>query len=40
MPDELFERLAAAHAAKRQTAEAEEGLRSFVEKRNPSWYPG
>lgn len=40
VPDELFERLSAQHAAKRQSAEAAEGLRSFVEKRNPSWYPG
>ena len=40
MPDELFERLSAAHAEKRQSAEAEEGLRSFAEKRNPNWYPG
>jgi methylglutaconyl-CoA hydratase len=40
MPDDLFERLSAQHAAKRQSAEGEEGLRSFLEKRNPSWYPG
>jgi len=40
MPDEQFERLSAQHAAKRQSEEAEEGLRSFIEKRNPSWYPG
>ena len=40
MPDELFERLASQHAAKRQSAEGEEGLRSFLEMRNPNWYPG
>lgn len=40
MPDEEFGRLSAQHAAKRQSEEAEEGLRSFVEKRNPHWYPG
>jgi methylglutaconyl-CoA hydratase len=38
--DERAEALALAHALKRQTDEAEEGLRSFVEKRSPSWYPG
>jgi methylglutaconyl-CoA hydratase len=38
--DELAEYLAGQHAAKRQTDEANEGLLSFVEKRNPSWYPG
>lgn len=38
--DPLAERLAAQHARKRQTEEADEGLRSFVEKRQPSWYPG
>ena len=32
--------LAAEHAAKRQTEEATEGLASFVEKRDPVWYPG
>jgi len=34
------EHLATQHALKRQTDEANEGLRSFVEKRNPNWYPG
>jgi len=34
------EHLSGQHAAKRQTDEANEGLLSFVEKRNPSWYPG
>lgn len=38
--DSLAEVLAAQHAAKRQTDEAEEGLRSFLEKRDPNWYPG
>lgn len=37
--DSLAERLARQHALKRQSDEAAEGLRSFVEKRNPSWYP-
>ena len=32
--------LAAEHAAKRQTEEAAEGLASFIEKRDPAWYPG
>ncbi|MPY76818.1 MAG: enoyl-CoA hydratase [Alphaproteobacteria bacterium] len=36
----LAEKLALQHALKRQTEEAEEGLRSFVEKRSPNWYPG
>lgn len=38
--DDWAEHLAEQHAAKRQTDEAYEGLLSFVEKRNPSWYPG
>lgn len=38
--DALAERLAEQHALKRQTEEADEGLRSFVEKRHPSWYAG
>ena len=37
--DEYFEELVSAHAAKRQSEEASEGLTSFAEKRNPSWYP-
>ena len=37
--DEYFEELVLSHAAKRQTDEAKEGLTSFAEKRNPSWYP-
>ncbi len=40
VPDDRAEALAVQHALKRQTDEADEGLRSFVEKRNPSWYPG
>lgn len=39
MSDAQFERLVAEHAAKRQTPEAAEGLLSFVEKREASWYP-
>ncbi|MEN9725828.1 MAG: hypothetical protein RL434_194, partial [Pseudomonadota bacterium] len=35
----LFETLAASHSAKRQSDEAAEGLRSFVEKRKPAWFP-
>ncbi len=38
MSDAEFERLVAEHAAKRQTPEAAEGLQSFVEKREASWY--
>jgi methylglutaconyl-CoA hydratase len=38
-PAEL-ERLIEEHSARRQSAEAEEGLRSFAEKRPGSWYPG
>lgn len=37
--DDEFERLVAMHADKRQSPEAAEGLLSFLEKRNPSWYP-
>lgn len=40
VPDDMAEALAVQHALKRQTDEADEGLLSFVEKRNPSWYPG
>ena len=39
LTDEYFEELVSSHAAKRQTDEAMEGLASFSEKRNPSWYP-
>jgi methylglutaconyl-CoA hydratase len=38
--DAYFMELVEMHAAKRQTAEAAEGLASFAEKRAPSWYPG
>lgn len=38
--DAHFEALIVEHSAKRQTAEAVEGLASFLEKRPPSWYPG
>ncbi|MFO1350671.1 MAG: enoyl-CoA hydratase-related protein [Gammaproteobacteria bacterium] len=38
--DVVLERLAVEHSNKRQSAEAAEGLRSFVEKRKPKWYPG
>jgi methylglutaconyl-CoA hydratase len=37
---EHFTRLVTEHALKRQSAEAAEGLASFLEKRPPSWYPG
>lgn len=39
MSEALFEELVASHAAKRQTAEADEGFRSFEEKRDPNWFP-
>ncbi len=39
MSEGLFDELVATHAAKRQTAEAAEGFASFVEKRDPAWYP-
>ena len=32
--------MARPHAMKRLSEEAEEGLRSFLEKRKPAWYPG
>ena len=38
MSDEVFDRLVQIHADKRQSAEATEGFKSFVEKRDPSWY--
>ncbi|WP_193181382.1 enoyl-CoA hydratase-related protein [Nisaea sediminum] len=40
LSDEYFEELVAQHAAKRQSDEAAEGLKSFAEKRNPAWYTG
>ena len=39
MDERLFADLVASHAAKRQTAEAAEGFASFVDKRDPAWYP-
>lgn len=36
--DEYFERLVRAHADKRGTAEAREGITSFREKRVPAWF--
>jgi methylglutaconyl-CoA hydratase len=38
MREDTFARLVAQHAAKRQSAEAAEGLASFVEKRPAAWY--
>jgi len=38
MRDETFARLAASHAARRQSEEAAEGLASFAEKRAARWY--
>lgn len=38
--EERFDRLVRQHAAKRQSAEAGEGLASFREKRPARWYPG
>jgi methylglutaconyl-CoA hydratase len=38
--DATFDRLVAQHAAKRRSAEATEGLASFVEKRPASWFRG
>lgn len=40
MSEQSFEQLVGSHAAKRQTSEATEGLASFVEKRDPSWFRG
>lgn len=37
--DTQLDALIAQHAAKRRTPEAQEGLTSFIEKRNPAWYP-
>jgi methylglutaconyl-CoA hydratase len=39
MSDAEFEKLVAVHAARRQSAEATEGRRSFLEKRDAGWYP-
>lgn len=40
IPDALAERLVDVGAAHRASPEAAEGLASFLEKRNPSWYRG
>ena len=37
--DALFDAHVDEHASFRQRAEAAEGTASFLEKRNPSWYP-
>jgi methylglutaconyl-CoA hydratase len=37
--DDVFGQLIRQHSAKRQSAEATEGLLSFIEKRKPQWYP-
>ena len=39
MTEARFTELVRSHAAKRQTAEAAEGFASFVEKRDPAWFP-
>ncbi len=38
--EEEFEDMARAHAEKRGTGDAAEGVKSFLEKRKPNWYPG
>lgn len=38
--DAALDDMARPHAAKRLSPEADEGLKSFLEKRKPSWYPG
>lgn len=35
-----LQEMARPHAMKRLTGEAEEGLQSFLDKRDPNWYPG
>ncbi len=40
VPQQVFERLVAQHALRRQSAEATEGFASFREKRPANWYPG
>lgn len=37
--ESLFEELVTSHAAKRQSAEAQEGFLCFEEKRSPNWFP-
>ena len=39
LDDAAFTRLVESHSAKRQSAEAAEGLRSFAEKRPAAWTP-
>jgi methylglutaconyl-CoA hydratase len=39
LDDAAFARLVESHAAKRRSAEAAEGLKSFAEKRPASWTP-
>lgn len=38
--DDAMDDMARPHAAKRLSEEADEGLKSFLEKRKPNWYPG
>lgn len=40
MSADTFDSLVQQHSDKRQTDEAAEGTASFMEKRDPSWYPG
>jgi len=40
MGDALFAEIVQQHADVRQSAEAREGFGSFLEKRDPDWYPG
>ncbi|MGE0483239.1 MAG: enoyl-CoA hydratase-related protein [Gammaproteobacteria bacterium] len=40
LDESALDRLAAAHAARRQHAEAAEGIASFAERRDATWYPG
>lgn len=40
VPQATFDRLVTQHAAKRQSAEAVDGLASFADKRPARWYPG
>ena len=37
--EQEMEAMALPHARKRMTEEADEGLKSFLEKRKPAWYP-
>ncbi len=39
MSDDLYDYIVQQHADARQTVEAKEGFNSFIEKRDPSWYP-